>query len=276
MVNSGQVIRQQRYSPPDPARGQIEVMSFPALRRMNPGLTQRGDFFVLGLVRRGSGTVTADFSDHDLAARTVTLIPPGTVHRWGEIDGIEGDLVLFVPTAPTPAARAAIDASIAHCWIAPEPTWPLIQAAVKHLRLELDHARRHDGILNLLLSALLLRLEPPAPVDEGGREIFQVFRAQVEKGFRRHHDVEFYAQTLGYAPRTLSRAAQAATGRSAKAYLNERLLLEAKRLLAHEGLSAARCADRLGFRDASNFSAFFLRESGIRPGAWQASQGSQP
>jgi AraC-like DNA-binding protein len=266
------VIRQQRYRPPDPARGQIEVMSFPALRRMNPGLTQRGDFFVLGLVRRGSGAVTADFSDYEMAPRTLTLIVPGMVHRWGDIDEIEGDLVLFVPTAPTPAARAVIDASIAHCWTAPESTWPLIQAGVRHLRLEIDHAERHDGILNLLLSALLLRLEPPAPVDEGGRAIFQQFRDQVEKGFRRHHDVEHYAQTLGYAPRTLSRAAHAATGRSAKAYLNERILLEAKRLLAHERLSSARCADRLGFRDASNFSAFFLRESGARPGAWQSSQ----
>ena len=266
------VIRQQRYRPPDPARGQIEVMTFAALRRMNPGLTQRGDFFVLGLVRRGSGTVTADFSDYVLAPRTVTLIAPGMVHRWGDIDQIEGDLVLFVPTAPTPAAREVIDASIAQSWTAPEETWPLIQAAVKHLRLEIDHAERHDGILNLLLSALLLRLEPPAPVNEGGHEIFPAFRGRVEKDFRRHHDVEFYAQAMGYAPRTLSRAAYAATGRSAKAYLNERILLEAKRLLAHEGLSAARCADRLGFRDASNFSAFFLRESGIRPGAWQGSQ----
>jgi AraC-like DNA-binding protein len=272
MVNSGQVIRQQRYHPPDPTRGQIEVMSFPALRRMNPGLTQRGDFFVLGLVRRGRGAVTADFCDYGLAPRTLALIAPGMVHRWGDIDEIEGELVLFVPTAPTPAAREVIDASIARCWSVPEPAWFLIQAAVKHLRLEIDHAERHDGIRNLLLSALLLRLEPPAPVDAGGNEIFQRFRGLVEKGFRDHHDVEFYAQALGYAPRTLSRAAHAATGRSAKAYLNERILLEAKRLLAHEGLSSARCADRLGFPDASNFSAFFRRGSGIRPGAWQSSQ----
>ncbi|MEW9519673.1 helix-turn-helix domain-containing protein [Streptomyces tubercidicus] len=74
------------------------------------------------------------------------------------------------------------------------------------------------------------------------------------------------------AARTLSRAAHAATGRSAKSHINERLLLEAKRLLAHDRLTATRCAERLGFTDASNFSAFFLRETGQRPGAWQATQ----
>lgn len=61
-----------------------------------------------------------------------------------------------------------------------------------------------------------------------------------------------------------------ATGRTAKAYLVERLVLEAKRLLAHERLTAARCAGVLGFPDASNFSVFFHKATGERPGAWQA------
>jgi AraC family transcriptional regulator, transcriptional activator of pobA len=47
------------------------------------------------------------------------------------------------------------------------------------------------------------------------------------------------------------------------------LLLEAKRLLAHDRLSQAQCGQRLGFSDAANFSAFFPRETGLRPGAWQ-------
>jgi AraC family transcriptional regulator, transcriptional activator of pobA len=69
------------------------------------------------------------------------------------------------------------------------------------------------------------------------------------------------------AARTLSRGVRAATGRSAKGYLCERL---AKRLLAHDRLSPTRCGQRLGFTDASNFSAFFLRATGVRPGAWQS------
>ncbi|WP_432161515.1 helix-turn-helix domain-containing protein, partial [Streptomyces sp. NRRL F-5630] len=72
------------------------------------------------------------------------------------------------------------------------------------------------------------------------------------------------------APRTLSRAVQQATGRTAKAYIVERIVLEAKRLLAHDRLTAARCADVLGFPDASNFSVFFRKATGMRPGAWQA------
>ncbi|MER6378257.1 helix-turn-helix domain-containing protein, partial [Streptomyces mirabilis] len=72
------------------------------------------------------------------------------------------------------------------------------------------------------------------------------------------------------APRTLTRAVQQVTGRTAKAYIVERIVLEAKRLLAHERVTAARCASELGFPDPSNFSLFFLNATGLRPGAWQA------
>ncbi|MEU8874094.1 SDR family oxidoreductase [Streptomyces javensis] len=50
----------------------------------------------------------------------------------------------------------------------------------------------------------------------------------------------------------------------------DRIVLEAKRLLAHDRLTAAACANTLGFPDASNFSVFFRKATGMRPGAWQA------
>ena len=54
------------------------------------------------------------------------------------------------------------------------------------------------------------------------------FRDAVEEDFRIHHDVAHYARRLGYSARTLSRSTQAATGRSAKQLIGERVLLEAK------------------------------------------------
>ena len=160
-----------------------------------------------------------------------------------------------------------------------DATWPLITAAVRHLRLEVgpDGPLRADAdeVANLLLSALLVRLTPPVAQDQHVNEVFHRFRTLVEQKFREHHDVGYYTRALGYEPRTLSRAAHSATGRSAKAYLDERVLLEARRLLAHDQLPPTRCADRLGFPDASNFSAFFVRQSGVRPGAWQKAQREQ-
>ena len=79
-----------------------------------------------------------------------------------------------------------------------------------------------------------------------------------------------YAARLGYSPRTLNRLARAHTGRSAKQLIDERVVLEAKRLLSHGGASVADIAQGLGFDDPSNFSAYFLRHTGLRPGGFRS------
>ncbi|MGW7538145.1 helix-turn-helix domain-containing protein [Amycolatopsis sp. NPDC054798] len=265
-------IRQLAYQPPDEFGAPVETMSFAKLRRLNHGTTERGDFHVLAVVRRGHGRVSADFASYPLAARSVVWIRPGVVHRWADLGDLSGDLVLFVPTAPaTPGSRElAADPRAVPSWTVPAAQWPLINAALAHLRSEAGAVSqpRTGELLGLVLSALLLRLAPPS--GEPGAGLFPRFRAAVEEDFRLHHDVAHYARKLGYAPRTLTRAVQAATGRNCKDYLCERLVLEAKRLLAHDRLSAARCGQRLGFPDAANFSAFFLHQTGVRPGQWQS------
>lgn len=266
-------VRQVVYHPPGGKFAPVETMSFDTLRDLNDGFTQRADFHVLAAVRRGQGEVTMDFSAHLLTAQSVVWIPAGVVHRWADIRNLAGDIVLFVPTAPvTPASRDLVSGlTTGACWTLTAAAWPLITVALAHLRLEYGApAGPQTGeVSSLLLSALLLRLDPPTPAGGAANEAFRRFRHAAEEDFRTHHDVAYYAHRLGYSPRTLSRGVHAATGRSAKDYLCERLVLEAKRLLAHDHLSQAQCGQRLGFSDAANFSAFFLRETGLRPGAWQ-------
>jgi AraC family transcriptional regulator, transcriptional activator of pobA len=265
-------VRQVAYQPPGGTFSPVETMSFDTLRRLNDGSTQRADFHVLTVVRRGLGEVSLDFSAHRLAARSATWIPPGVVHRWSDIRDLAGDIVLFLPTAPvTPASRdLASGLMTGACWTPADAVWPLITAALAHLRREsgAPPGTRTAELSSLLLSALLLRLDPPAAPGRAVNDAFLRFRQAAEEDFRSHHDVAHYARRLGYSPRTLTRGVHAATGRSAKDYITERRLLEAKRLLAHDQLSQAQCGQRLGFSDAANFSAFFLRETGLRPGAW--------
>ncbi len=78
------------------------------------------------------------------------------------------------------------------------------------------------------------------------------FRDAVEKDFTRTRRVEDYAHFLGYSARTLSRAALAAAGLGAKEFIDRRVVLEAKRLLAHSDQTAARIADRLGSGHVAN------------------------
>ncbi|MEU1466488.1 helix-turn-helix transcriptional regulator [Streptomyces sp. NPDC005727] len=267
-------IRQMTYQPAGHRAAAVETMTFDRLRELNDGGTQRADFHVLAVVDAGHGTVTVDFLNHPLKKRSVVWIPPGAVHRWDAIAGVAGHLVLFLPTAPVTHASRDLVASpdLAAHWSVPDADWPFVETARDHLLLEASAPPENapTELPQILLSALIARLRPPHAQARFTHPVFVLFRSSVEAHFREHHTAGYYARTLGYAPRTLSRAVQQVTGRTAKAYIVDRIVLEAKRLLAHDRLTAARCAATLGFPDASNFSVFFRTATGIRPGAWQA------
>ena len=75
---------------------------------------------------------------------------------------------------------------------------------------------------------------------------------------------------LGCSVRTLTRACLAVTGRTAKQVVDDRVALEAQRLLACTNLSVAEIGRRLGFGEPTNFGRFFHREVGLSPGAFRA------
>ncbi|WP_166983729.1 helix-turn-helix domain-containing protein [Paramicrobacterium fandaimingii] len=267
-------ITQMTYQRQDTSRVPVEVISFDQLRALNHGQTQRTDFTIVAVISGGHGSVTIDFTDYVLASRCAVWIAPGAVHRWADIAHLTGHLVLFVPTAPvTPATReSAATPNAVAVWPVDPEIWNFVCGALSHLQLETspETTTQQTELPEILVSAFIARLKPPHTRAPSGNSAFARFRTNVEVHFRQHHDVSHYARALGYSPRTLSRAALKETGRTAKTFINDRLILEAKRLLAHDRYTSARCASELGFMDASNFSLFFLRATGQRPGAWQA------
>lgn len=266
-------IRQMTYQPRNGIATAVEVMTFDRLRGLNDGGTQRADFHVLAVIDAGHGSVSIDFASHPLTDRSAVWIAPGAVHRWDNMTDVTGHLVLFIPTAPvTHATRELVAAAdLVTGWRIPDDDWRFVTAAMQHLRLEAAAARTGPTteLPEILLSALIARLRPPPTQARSENTTFRLFRSSVEAHFRDHHDAGYYAKALGYAPRTLSRAVQQVTGRTAKAYITDRITLEAKRLLAHDRFTAARCATELGFIDASSFTVFFRNTTGQPPGAWQ-------
>lgn len=285
--NGHPAVRQLRYSPAVGSSCGVEVLDFAALRSMDVRrhrvLPQRPDFHVLALIASGTGSHEADFGTHRLAEGSAVWIRPGMVHRWSDTDACDGPLVLFRPGF-LPGFTAA-EAATPACWHLDRQRLDLALFAALHLGREHDAAVRaphlaSPALLTHLLAALLLRALPAAPVrtDATGHrrstDVFRRYRAAVEEHFTDWHHVADYARALGYDVRTLTRATRAATGTGAKSFLDQRVLLEAKRLLAHTDLPVAGCARRLGFRDATAFTTFFRRQAATPPGAWRAAYGA--
>ncbi|MEU0565988.1 helix-turn-helix transcriptional regulator [Nonomuraea sp. NPDC005983] len=264
----------------------IEVMPLADLRtrirRQHLARPQRPAFHHLLTLHAGELWHTVDFTGYALTPGTWLWVRPGQVQQWSDLTRAEGTLILFEPDFPDPATAAAARLDDPHAPVVRTAAGDDRQAltiAVDHLHHEFRALGQlpleaHVTALRHLLAVLLLRLTYLAtptgsPAPEPGQTYLR-FRDAVETGFTRTHRVEDYARALGYSPRTLSRATLAAAGIGAKEFIDRRIVLEAKRLLAHGDQPAAHIAARLGFSSATNFSKYFHQRTGTTPIAFRA------
>lgn len=78
-----------------------------------------------------------------------------------------------------------------------------------------------------------------------------------------------YAERLNIHVNHLNRAVRATTGKTTTALISERLLSEAKALLAHTDWNIAEIGYCLGFEEAGNFNHFFKKHTATTPGAYR-------
>ena len=245
----------------------------------------RPRFHVLIFTTAGTTSHTVDFEKHELSPGRTVWVRPAQVTSFGPEDpSFDAELVLFQPDflIPNTEAAAAANDLVAPVVIDhPASSYETLAQARSALRDEYHgvKAAQHATALQTealrhLLSVLILRIkaDDPAPARGAGNDLYRQFRELLERDFAIAHDVAHYANALRYSARTLARATEAATGQTPKDVIQDRLVLEARRLLGHTDLPVSSIARQLGFRDPSNFSAFFTQKTGTTPTSFQRSQ----
>lgn len=101
--------------------------------------------------------------------------------------------------------------------------------------------------------------------DNSGICILRDFKHLVDERYAEWHKVTDYAAEVHLSSKYLSQTVKQFTGKSAKEVIQDRLLLEAKRLLLHTELSVKEVAYRIGFEEPLHFSGFFKKKAGVSP-----------
>ena len=196
---------------------------------------------------------------------------PGQILQFGpQLKTSQGIVVLFAPGFLDDATASAARADRPNASAVPVRS-PALFPLTEMLADECDNpsglpAAIHIAIIRHVLSILLLRIGNHGhPSSEPADAAFEAFRQAVEDGFAHTHRVEDYARQLGYSVRTLTRASHVATGYGAKRVIQDRVLLEAKRLLVHTDLTSTAIAVRVGMPDPAAFGKFFRHQTGETP-----------
>ena len=270
-----------RYRPHDDGyRLDVEVLDAAELRRRVASDPRRGfervDFQCLLFVRSGTYTHTVDFETHRCTAGSCLVIRPGQVHRFGPAGDWDGWMLIVAPHhVPDEIERLPV-----HVRVAGDVATAFVEAFA---RMTADTASvtdpaRLDELLALQARLLVKRLhgghadaDANGSVDRSTMTRFRAYRAAVDDHYRRWHLVAPYARHLGCSAKSLNRACRDVGDLTAKRVIVERIVLEAKRLLAHSAEPVATVSEELGFDEATNFVKYFRRETGRTPAQFRRS-----
>lgn len=228
---------------------------------------------------QGAAEVQLDHVPCTMSAPAALLVAPGCVHALRFTPGSDGwqvsvpsaRLAQALAGAPLLAARLGRSAVLA----GPEVAGAEARFAALAAEFEASEPGRAEALqaqVALLALHLLRRCDRlPAPERRQALRdtLVQRYRALLEVHLRQQRPLGFYAAALKVTPDHLSRSCRAVSGLSALDLMHERMLLEARRLLAYTPATVAEVARELGFDDAAYFSRFFARRAGCAPQAWR-------
>ncbi|MGJ4931551.1 AraC family transcriptional regulator [Bradyrhizobium sp. HKCCYLS2038] len=267
------------YSPPG-RKLDMEVFPFSdILRRTNPAVVRaphRYEFHLLLLVTEGVPTQVVDFEPVQCAPGSILILRPGQVHSFGPDLDWEGWLVLFLPEfVPTVSDVPAdltpgrmLERMPEHIRLDPKAFRATNDAIVtmadearSDVQAEIVHTLLRYQLCTLILRLHLLNGERGMAGAQRSSSMmrFVKFRELLEANYSSWHQVAPYAKALGCTEKSVNRASREATALGAKDYIARRVILEAKRLLAHTDKPIYLIAESLGFDEATNFSKFFRK-----------------
>lgn len=224
---------------------------------------------------------------HTTTQPTILVIPPGIPHGFRFAEDVDGD-VLSIRVDEMPQRfqdnLAAFQTEIASVFTDNETLHFKDVAALFEQLNRAYHLidNQRDDVMAALVDLIVLYLMSDrrrnatpslASTDERrGRQDLQseAFCALLEENFRHSLTVEDYAARVGLSAPHLTRVCRAALGAPPNALVQQRRILEAKRLLEYTALSVAEISARAGFKDPAFFSRTFKTQVGVTPKAFRS------
>lgn len=242
----------------------------------------RHNYYTVLIVNKAKGQHKIDFNSYQLSNKQIYFVAPGQVHQVIEEEQSVGFAMTF-------SNQFLIENSIRLSFIESLNLFqnygqnpPLTPSDKQFEKIEqfsnqifnLFHSGAHMKFLSIgaFLKLVLIEcnnicsINPiESDIDSSGDNLIRVFKKKVENNYQKEHSTTFYANQLHITPDHLNRTVKLKIGKTAKDYIQARIITEAKRLLYFTDLSNKEIGYELGFNEPANFSAFFKKHTQVSP-----------
>jgi len=235
--------------------------------------SHRDEYHLFFLQEKGTTTIEIDFKKYTIKPSSVIFIHQNQVHRtlafknaticiWAISNENLNPEYLKLLEAITPAKPLVLK----------QEAFSVISEAVS-LCIKLSERKNEklyysllDGSCNTLIGLVISQyLVQSKPLDKLSRfEIVnKAFKELLEHNFVSAKRPSEYAQQLNISTAYLNECIKSVTGHSVSHQIQQRVILEAKRLLYHSDKSVKEIATELGYDDYPYFSRLFTKVTGM-------------
>lgn len=248
---------------------------------------QHGRMHQLLFVKAGRVRAWLDEKEYLLEGPGFISVPPGIVHSFQFAPDTQGE-VLTVAEALLNHFDDARTRQYLEGFCASPTTIHIESKSPVFLQLQQNVQQIHDEFYSRnagrhLLSEWLLQIvflqlsrevsqQPANAATSPETDALHSFRTLIERHFADQWKVEDYAVALNMPPARLNRICKFGLNKNAKALIQERLCLEAKRKLTYTQTPIEKIAFDLGFRDPAYFSRAFRQWEGVSPRLYRDTQ----
>jgi AraC-like DNA-binding protein len=241
----------------------------------------RAEFYHIFWIQKGTAEYLIDFAPVQVKANSFLFVNKNRIKALDPKNKHDGEILLFTDNF---FARSEKDTKYLHSTIlfndlldipVIDATSSLaLQTIFRAIETELvqENDPHHYNILHNLLHNLLLMAERERR-KQGFAEIAKgadldhtvLFKDLLEAQFKTLKSVSGYAAEMNVSEKRLTNATTKTLDKSPKVIINERVMLEAKRLLIHTNLSIKEISYDLGFEDPTYFIKYFRKHTYKRP-----------
>ena len=235
------------------------------------------DFYLLMLFTKGSGKHRIDFNEYTVKRGSVFFMSPSETHSWKLSKDANGYVLFFNPAF---YLMDVLPRKIKHLpFFNPDNkmNWGQLREPevlpIEKLIEIMDVESKKNAVFqkNIIRSYLDILLYKLANLLYHKKEItaeptvIPALLFLIEEAYMLHHPISFYTEKLRISAQRLNTLCKLQLNKTVNELLQDRLMTEAKRLLAYSTLSVSEIAYELNFNDNSYFNRFFKRVEGVTP-----------
>jgi AraC family transcriptional activator of pobA len=263
----------------------FEYVALSEKQNYDPLHYHRHSYYEIFIFEKGGGKHQIDFDVFDVHDLSVHVVSPGQVHMLQRELNSYGHVILF--SREFYELNSTFNHQLQHLpFLNNNTSVPIIQIPPNEKDLfknyftniqrtsKLDYPEK-DPLIVAHLHALLMELKrvfdsnqtKTTRVSEPG--LIRDFRILAENHFSQYHKPSDYALLLNITVAQLNDKVKKSLGITASQLINERLVLEIKRILLFNDLNVNEIAYLLNFEDASYFIRFFKQHTGHTPSEYR-------